>query len=43
MAKLSPDENAIIGKHPLSRSLDGLCGLLQEAEKIYESRLIYFL
>ncbi|KMU74670.1 hypothetical protein CISG_00600 [Coccidioides immitis RMSCC 3703] len=36
MAKLSPDENAIIRKHPLAKSLDDLHGLLQEAERTYE-------
>ncbi|KKZ63811.1 hypothetical protein EMCG_01915 [[Emmonsia] crescens] len=42
MAELSPDEEAIIKKHSLSKSLDDLCSLLQEAEKMHESRFISY-
>ncbi|EFW18588.1 hypothetical protein D8B26_005348 [Coccidioides posadasii str. Silveira] len=40
MAELSPDEKSIIKDYPLAGSLDDLCGLLQEAEPMYESRQI---
>ncbi|EFW21145.1 conserved hypothetical protein [Coccidioides posadasii str. Silveira] len=40
MAELSPDEKSIIKDYLLAGSLDNVCGLLQEAEAIYETRQI---
>ncbi|KAI1906870.1 hypothetical protein LOZ65_006819 [Ophidiomyces ophidiicola] len=40
MVELSPDEKSIIEDHSLSDLVHDLCGLLQEAENIYASRLI---
>ncbi|OJD22287.1 hypothetical protein ACJ73_06364 [Blastomyces percursus] len=41
MAGLSQEDRNIIKKHPLTNLVDRLRGALQEAESIYESRLIY--
>ncbi|KAK2803987.1 hypothetical protein FQN50_006793 [Emmonsiellopsis sp. PD_5] len=42
MAELSPDEISIIEQYPLADSLDRVHGLLQEAERVYESRFISY-
>ncbi|KKZ63855.1 hypothetical protein EMCG_01808 [[Emmonsia] crescens] len=42
MAKLSPDESDIIKNHPLTKSLNDLRGLLQEAERFHELRSISY-
>ncbi|KGY15753.1 hypothetical protein PABG_11414 [Paracoccidioides brasiliensis Pb03] len=42
MAELSQGDGDIIKNHPLTDSVDSLRGVLQEAEKIYESRLISY-
>ncbi|OJD14653.1 hypothetical protein ACJ73_09058 [Blastomyces percursus] len=41
MAGLSQEDRNIIKKHPLTNLVDRLRGALQEAESIYESRLIH--
>ncbi|EDN08135.1 predicted protein [Histoplasma mississippiense (nom. inval.)] len=41
MAGLSQEDRNIIKNHPLTNLVDRLRGALQEAERIYESRLIY--
>ncbi|EEH04621.1 conserved hypothetical protein [Histoplasma capsulatum G186AR] len=42
MAGLSQEDRNIIKNHPLTSSVNHLQGVLQEAEKIYESRLISY-
>ncbi|EGC45352.1 serine/threonine protein kinase Sgk2 [Histoplasma capsulatum var. duboisii H88] len=42
MAGLSQEDRNIIKNHPLTNSVNDLQGMLQEAEKIYESRLISY-
>ncbi|EDN08106.1 predicted protein [Histoplasma mississippiense (nom. inval.)] len=42
MAVLSQEDRNIIKNHPLTDSVDRLQGVLQEAEKIYESHLISY-
>ncbi|EDN02644.1 predicted protein [Histoplasma mississippiense (nom. inval.)] len=42
MAGLSQEDRNIIKNHPLTNSVNHLQGVLQEAEKIYESRLISY-
>ncbi|KKZ62396.1 hypothetical protein EMCG_03191 [[Emmonsia] crescens] len=42
MVELSQEDRNIIKNHPLTDSVDRLRGVLQEAEKIYESRLISY-
>ncbi|EDN09429.1 predicted protein [Histoplasma mississippiense (nom. inval.)] len=42
MAGLSQEDRNIIKNHPLTDSVDRLRGVLQEAERIYESRLISY-
>ncbi|EDN06004.1 predicted protein [Histoplasma mississippiense (nom. inval.)] len=42
MAGLSQEDRNIIKNHPLTKSVNHLQGVLQEAEKIYESRLISY-
>ncbi|PGH01767.1 hypothetical protein AJ79_07815 [Helicocarpus griseus UAMH5409] len=42
MVELSAGDRDIISNHPLTDSVDELRGMLEEAEKIYESRLISY-
>ncbi|OJD27201.1 hypothetical protein ACJ73_01406 [Blastomyces percursus] len=42
MVDISPDDRDVIERYPLNDSLDRLSDLLQEAEKVYDSRLISY-
>ncbi|OAX85001.1 hypothetical protein ACJ72_00626 [Emergomyces africanus] len=42
MAELSPGDRDIIKNHPVTHSVDSLQVVLQEAENIYELRLISY-
>lgn len=42
MVDLSQDDRDIIKRYPLNDSLDKLGDLLQEAEKVYDSRLMFY-